>query len=166
MQWSMNGDEAGNGWYTSVNSANWDSAQYGYRTATAKSNLFQNLREDTRYYYTDNETNGQPLDGRNTYAITFEGGLPPAKGPWSITVYNQFHFLYALPYSISKSDLPPNAHGPITVYAAPAHPFPDCYWIRSPPNKPFSLYLRAYWMDESGLPAAWVPPTVTKCKIP
>ena len=160
MEWRMNGVEAGNGWYTSVDSAKWNSTQYVYRTATAKSNLFQNQPEDTRYYFTDTDTNNLPLAGQNSYAITFKQGTPPARGPWSVTVYNQNHFLYKEPYSISI--LPPlKLPNNVTFYAAPVQPqIPNCYWMRTPPNEPFSLYLRAYGMDDDGLVGPWIPPLV------
>jgi hypothetical protein len=171
MQWSQNGVEAGNGWYRSVDSAQWTLAEYRYRTATAKSNLFQNRPEDTRYYCTDNETNnvgngtnGPPLDGQNTYVIEFDGGLPPAKGPWSVTVYNQFHFLYASPYSVSGTDRCLGGSNPAVIYAGPRHMGDGC-WIQTPPNEPFSLYLRAYGMDDNAV-STWMPPTVRKHQAP
>ena len=162
MQWSMNGIAAGNGWYTSVDSGQWKPTEYAYRTATAKSNLFQNRPEDTRYYFTDNDSDKMPLNGKNTYSITFKDGFPPAKGPWSVTVYNQYHFLFAEPYSISNRELPSAS---VVVHAGPEPPPGDRYFIRTPPNEPFSLYLRAYWMDESSLSTPWNPPEVRKCKV-
>jgi len=157
MQWKTNGPVAGNGWYTSIDSAEWKTHEYTYRTATAKSNLFQNRPVDTRYYFTDTDTNSRPLDGGTTYSITFYDGLPPAQGPSSVTVYSQSHFLYEDPFSVSLNGL---AGNPITIYAGPEPPLPDCQWMRTPPNEPFSLYLRAYWMPDLFRP--WVPPKIAK----
>jgi hypothetical protein len=163
MLWSNNGVDAGNGWYTSVNSGQWLPTEYHYRTATAKSNLFQNRPDDTRYFCTDHATDGAWLNGGNTYKIIFEDGLPPATGPWSVTVYNQYHFLYAEPYSFSQSDLDPaDPDDPKVVYAGPVKPAGVRYYIKTPPNKRFCLYLRAYGLDESGLPGPWQPPKVEK----
>ena len=41
-------------------------------------------------------TAGGQLEGKNLYAVTFEvGQLPPVKGFWSLTLYNEHH-LFAL----------------------------------------------------------------------
>jgi hypothetical protein len=159
MLWSNNGKSAGNGWFTSVHSAEWPPEEYRYRTASAKSNLFQNRAEDTRYYFTDYDSKGMPLNGKHTYKITFEDGLPPAQGPASITVYSQYHFLCTKPYSISiaESDLGRRSSDPHVIYVGPA---PTCD-LRTPLNNPFCLYLRAYGMDET-LATPWRPPLIER----
>lgn len=162
MLWRNNGDDAGNGWYTTLHSGNWPITEYAARTATAKSNLFQNRREDTHYYCTDTTTGGAWLHGRNTYKLTFEGGLPPAQGPWSVTVYRHNHFLYQEPYSFSNRDLS-GLSGTLVVYAGPEPPLAGCNFIRTPRGEKFCLYFRAYWMDPSLLP--WTPPRVEKVTV-
>ena len=97
LQWRNNGRAAGNGWNSPVNNAKWGT-DYLNRTATAKSNMYENRPEETKYIYTDNDSQGKQLSGRNTYAITFpKGQMPPVKGFWSLTLYNADHFFHQNP---------------------------------------------------------------------
>jgi len=92
LQWRYNGRAAGNGWNSPVNNAEWGT-DYLNRTATAKSNMFDNLPTETKYIYTDDDSQGKQLRGENSYSITFpKGQLPPVKGFWSMTLYNEVHF--------------------------------------------------------------------------
>ena len=55
--------------------------------------MFDNAPEETQYFYTDDDSKGAPLDGRNGYEITFSAGaLPPVNGFLSLTLYNEQHF--------------------------------------------------------------------------
>jgi Protein of unknown function (DUF1214) len=86
FQWRYNGKSAGNGWNSPVNNAQWGT-DYLNRAATAKSNMYDNKPDETKYIYTDFDTQGQPLDGKGLYTITFpKGQLPLVKGFWSLTL--------------------------------------------------------------------------------
>jgi hypothetical protein len=86
FQWRYNGRPAGNGWNSPVNNARWGT-DYLNRTATAKSNMYDNKPEETKYIYRDNDSKGKQLNGQNSYAITFaKGQVPPVRGFWSLTV--------------------------------------------------------------------------------
>jgi hypothetical protein len=173
MQWRQNGRPAGNGWNTSVSSAEWGTSQddYHYRTATARSNMFENRREETRYYYTDNDSAVEPLDGRNMYAIEFPAD-PPVNGFWSLTLYDEFHFFLTSPnpldrYSLGSKNrrtLKYNPDGSLTLYAGGASPGADkeSNWLPAPAQEPFSLYIRAYWPAGGLLDGTWQPPRVVK----
>ena len=63
FQWRYNGRPAGNGWNSTVNNAKWGT-DYLNRTATAKSNMFDNRPEETKYIYRDNDSEGKQLAGR------------------------------------------------------------------------------------------------------
>jgi hypothetical protein len=77
LQWRNNGRAAGNGWNSPVNNAQWGT-DYVNRTGTAKSNMYDNRPNETKYIYRDDDSQGQPLDGHNLYALTFaKGQLPP-----------------------------------------------------------------------------------------
>ena len=94
LQWRYNGRPAGNGWNSPVNNAEWGT-DYLNRTGTAKSNMYDNRPEETKYIYTDDDSQGQQLDGQHTYAITFaKGEVPPVKGFWSLTLYTAEHFFH------------------------------------------------------------------------
>src|SRR5262249_58224043 len=85
---------AGIGWNSPVNNAEWGT-DYLNRTGTAKSNMYDNRPEETKYIYTDDDSQGRQLNGQNTYAITFaKGQVPPVKGFWSVTLYDEEEFFY------------------------------------------------------------------------
>jgi hypothetical protein len=86
-----NGRPIGNGWTSPPNGARWGT-DYLSRAATAKSNMYDNAPEETRYIYTDFDKDGQRLTGDHRYTVTFaQGQLPPVNGFWSLTLYNKEH---------------------------------------------------------------------------
>jgi len=170
-QWKYNGRSAGNGWNSPVNNAQWGS-DYLNRTGTAKSNMYDNKPNETKYIYRDFDSQGQQLHGKNNYTVTFaKGQEPPVKGFWSITLYNEHHLFApnALKrYSLgtkSKSFLKYNADGSLTLYFGAKSPGKDkeTNWVPAPEGT-FSLYIRAYWAEKSILDGTWMPPQVEKVK--
>jgi hypothetical protein len=168
LQWRYNGRGAGNGWNSPINNAQWGT-DYLNRTGTAKSNMYDNRPMETKYIYTDNDSQGKQLDGRNSYAITFaKGEVPPVKGFWSLTLYDAEHFFQPNPlnrYSLGTKNkiLKYNPDGSLTLYAGADSPGQDkeANWLPAP-NGTFSLYLRAYWADKAILDGQWKPPIVDK----
>jgi hypothetical protein len=169
-QWVHNGSSAGNGWNSQVNNAAWG-ADYLNRTASAKSNMWENAPNETKYIYRDFDSKGQPLDGHNNYTLTFpKGQTPPVKGFWSITLYNEQHFFnpsrlkrYSL--GTKNKTLQKNANGSLTLYFGAKSPGKDkeSNWLPAPDGV-FSLYLRTYWPEKSILEGSWMPPNVEKAK--
>jgi len=170
LQWRLNGRPAGNGWNSPVNNAEWGT-DYLNRTGTAKSNMYDNRPEETKYIYTDDDSQGKQLTGRNTYAITFaKGEVPPVKGFWSLTLYNAEHFFNPNPvnrYSLGTKNktLKYNADGSLTLYASAKSPGKDKEgnWLPAP-SGPFSLYIRACWADKLVLDGRWKPPVVIRAQ--
>lgn len=168
MLWKYNGVPAGKGWNRSVNNANWGH-DYLMRTACAKSNMFENRSTETQYYYTDNNTKGEPLKGDSNYSITFEKDqLPPVNGFWSLTIYNKHHLFevndqnkYSL--GTKNKDLKFNKDGSLTLYVGPKAPSTEMAsnWLEAPKDS-FSLYIRAYWAKEAILSGSWVPPVIER----
>jgi hypothetical protein len=166
FQWRYNGRAAGNGWNSPVNNAEWGT-DYLNRTGTAKSNMYDNRPEETKYIYTDDDSQGKQLDGQNSYAITFaKGQLPPVQGFWSLTLYNDVHFFNPNPlnhYSLGTKNktLKFNTDGSLTLYAGAKSPGKDkeSNWLPAP-NGNFSLYIRAYWADKAILDGTWLPPKI------
>lgn len=168
FQWKHNGTPAGSGWTRSANNA-----QFGYdyfnRTATAKSNMFENRPNETQYFYTDFDNSGAPLNGSHRYEVTFaKGEEPPVQGFWSLTLYNQHHLFSANTlnrYSLGtkNKDLKRNADGSLTLYVGPTSPGKDneSNWLPSP-KEPISLYIRAYWGKQPILDGSWKPPVIKK----
>ncbi len=169
-QWVHNGSSAGNGWNSQVNNAAWGS-DYLNRTASAKSNMWENMPNETKYIYRDLDSNGKPLDGNNNYTLTFKKDqTPPVKGFWSMTLYNEQHFFnpnqldrYSL--GTKNKTLKYNADGSLTLYAGAKSPGKDkeSNWLPAPKGV-FSLYLRTYWPDQSILDGSWMPPQVEMVK--
>ena len=166
--WRNNGRPAGNGWNSPVNGAQWGT-DYLNRTGSAKTNIYDNRPEETKYIYTDNDRAGTQLNGQSSYAITF-AKVPPVKGFWSLTLYNSLHMFHpnALQrYSLGTKNkaLKYNADGSLTLYAGATSPGKDkeSNWLPAP-NGTFSLYIRAYWADQAVLDGTWQPPVVEKVK--
>lgn len=168
FEFHNNGRPVGNGWNSPPNGARWGN-DYLSRAATAKSNMYDNAPEETRYIYTDFDSSGKRLNGNNPYTVTFaKDAVPPVNGFWSLTVYNKEHLFNPNPlqrYSLgtkSKS-LKYNADGSLTLYFQNASPGADkeSNWVPAPAEE-FSLYIRAYWPKQPILDGSWMPPSVTK----
>jgi hypothetical protein len=170
FQWRNNGRSAGNGWNSPVNNAQWGT-DYLNRTATARSNMYDNRPEETKYIYRDDDSQGQQLDGHNLYTVTFpKGQLPPVKGFWSLTLYNDEHLFNPNPLKrqslgTKNKDLKYNADGSLTLYAGATSPGKDkeSNWLPAPAGT-FSLYIRCYWAEQAILDGTWTPPNVEKAK--
>jgi hypothetical protein len=168
--WKHNGIPAGNGWNRSANNAQWG-FDYLMRTSTARSNMFDNRPSETQYFYTDGDSQGVLLEGKNLYAVTFpEGGLPPVKGFWSMTIYNKYHLFEVNDlnrYSLGTKNkkLKYNPDGSLTLYAGTKSPGEDkeANWLPAPRGA-FSLYIRCYWGKEAILDRSWIPPVIEQVK--
>jgi hypothetical protein len=171
FQWKYNGRSAGNGWNSPVNNAEWGT-DYLNRTGTAKSNMYDNKPDETKYIYRDFDSKGQQLHGKNNYTVTFaKGQEPPVKGFWSLTLYNEHHLFtpnalnrYSLGTK-SKFFLKYNPDGSLTLYFGAKSPGQDkeTNWVPAPEGT-FSLYLRAYWAKKAILDGNWMPPNVELVK--
>lgn len=156
-------------WSTQDNGARFGT-DYLMRTAVAKSNILVNKPNETKYFYQDLDAAGARLNGANRYAVTFaKGALPPVRGFWSLTLYNEHHFFApnALKrYSLGTKNkgLKPNADGSLTIYVQSESPGrgKEANWLPAPANADLTLYVRAYWPDEAITSGRWTPPAVVK----
>lgn len=123
----------------------------------AKANIFVNTATETTYFYQDLDKGGRRLHGASRYSVTFPaGGLPPARGFWSLTLYNEHHFFHPNDlqrYSLGtkNKNLRLDPDGSLTLYASaepPDDPGLAGNWLPAPQAE-FSLYLRAYWPDDA-----------------
>jgi len=156
-------------WSTQRNGARFGT-DYLSRTAIGKSNIFVNTPEETTYFYQDLDSRGERLDGSRSYAVTFPPNqLPPVRGFWSLTLYNEHHFFHPNElrrYSLGtkNKDLHHAADGSLTLTASATAPADDdlrSNWLPAPTG-PFSLFMRAYWPEQPILDGAWTPPPVTR----
>jgi hypothetical protein len=170
FQWKYNGRSAGNGWNTQDNNAMWGT-DYLNRTAMAKSSMYGNKPDETKYYYVEYDGLGKLLNGANINTITFsKGQVPPVKGFWSVTLYNEYHLfepnaLNRFSLGTKNKALKYNADGSLTIYASAKSPGTDkeSNWLPAPKGA-FSLFLRAYWAEKSILDGTWIPPKVVTVK--
>ncbi|MFZ4732780.1 MAG: DUF1254 domain-containing protein [Pirellulales bacterium] len=165
------GEPLPGGWTTLVNGGEFGT-DYLTRTAVAKSNVFVNRRRETAYYFLDVDAEGRRLEGNREYRLTFpRGSLPPARGFWSLTVYDERH---ALPeeaggrHSIGSRTqaLESGPDGSLTIMIGPAESISPARSSAADQNRlttpaaGFSLYLRLYWPETAVIEGVWVPPAL------
>ncbi len=168
MQWRYNGQPAGNGWTSPINNGEFGT-DYIHRAGAVKADPYDNKRNETMYFYTDNDSQSQQLVGESAYAVTFpKGQLPPVKGFWSLTMYNPEHLFY--PNQIKRyalgtknKTLKYNPDGSLTIYLGHESPGADkeSNWLPAPSGN-FSIWLRAYWPDQAVLDGTWKPPVISR----
>lgn len=159
-------------WTTTTNTAAFG-VDYFTRTAVAKSNIFVNAPNETKYFYQDLDEAGARLNGANKYSLTFaKGQTPPVHGFWSLTLYNDKHFFVANDlkrYSVGtkNKDLKLNEDGTLTIYVQADPPSDSNHranWLPAPKEGEFSLYIRAYWPKAATTGGQWSPPAVVPTK--
>jgi hypothetical protein len=156
-------------WTTQDNGARFG-MDYFARTAIAKSNILVNTPEETKYFYQDLDADGGRLNGANRYTVTFaKGALPPVKGFWSLTLYDEQHFF--APNSLKRyslgtknGSLKTDANEDLTLYVQAESPGADkeANWLPAPKGADFSLFVRAYWPESQITEGRWTPPAVTR----
>lgn len=141
---------------------------YLKRAIVAQLGLGANLPEDAIYPLNLGDANGHPLNGVNTYTITFEkGATPPVNAFWSITLYDNDGFQVAnnLNRFAVSSWMPfkHNADGSLTLYFQNESPGKDkeANWLPAPKG-PFNLTMRLYGPKSDALTGRWNPPTITR----
>jgi hypothetical protein len=113
----------------------------------------------------------QDYSGEHKYTLVFpKGQLPPVKGFWSLTMYNEQMFFVDNPinrYSMSVRTNPKYSDdGSLTIYIQNESPGADleANWLPAPKGK-FHLMMRLYWPNESApsiIDGSWKVPAVTK----
>lgn len=168
FQFRNYGQQLPHNWSTISNEAAFGS-DYFTRTAVAKSNIFVNSPNETKYFYQDLDATGARLNGDRSYTVTFpKGQTPPVNGFWSLTLYNQHHFFspnalkrYSL--GTKNKQLKYNTDGSLTLYVQSASPGADkeANWLPAP-REDFSLYIRSYWPKAEVMDGSWTPPAVER----
>jgi hypothetical protein len=118
------------------------------------------------YPMADVDVDDRPLDGANTYTITFpKGDLPPAGAFWSLTMYGSDNYLYANSldrYAVGNrtTGLVDNPNGSLTLYLSHSQPTTGTStWLPAPAGN-FHVILRLYQPARSALDGAWRPPPI------
>ncbi len=168
MRWRFNGQPAGSGWTSPANNGAFGT-DYVHRMGAVKADPYDNKRNETMYFYTDNDSDSRQLVGESAYAVVFpKGQLPPVRGFWSLTVYNPEHVFAPNPLNrfalgTKNKSLKYGADGSLTIYLGKKSPGEDkeSNWIPAPAGE-FSIWLRSYWPDQAILDGSWKPPVVSR----
>jgi hypothetical protein len=144
---------------------------YPLRALVAAIGLGCNRPQDAIYPVSRKDANDREYDGAHKYVMHFDRGqLPPAKGFWSLTMYDGQYFFVENPinrYSISpRQNLKSNPDGSIDLYIQKDSPGTDkeANWLPAPAGK-FILMLRMYWPNEkdpSIIDGSWTPRSVVR----
>jgi hypothetical protein len=133
--------------------------------------LGANRPQDAVYPSSQKDGEGKAYDGAAKYVLHFaKGQLPPARGFWSLTMYDSNYFFVANPinrYSISaRQNLKSNPDGSVDIYIQKDSPGADkeSNWLPAPSGK-FQLMMRLYWPNDKSpsiVNGTWKPPAVKK----
>jgi hypothetical protein len=164
------GQQLPHNWSTISNEAAFGT-DYFTRTAVARSNIFVNSPNETKYFYQDLDAAGERLNGARSYTVTFaKGETPPVNGFWSLTLYNEHHFFSPNElgrYSLGTKNrgLKYNDDGSLTLYVQDVSPGKDkeANWLPAP-REDFSLYVRSYWPKVAITEGSWTPPAVERSR--
>jgi hypothetical protein len=133
--------------------------------------LGANRPQDAIYPVSQRASLLEAYEGSRNYVLSFpKGQLPPVKGFWSLTMYDEAMFFVANPinrYSMSLRTNPKfEPDGSLTIYIQNESPGTDkeANWLPAPKGK-FHLMLRLYWPNEddpSILDGSWTIPPVKR----
>lgn len=159
--------ELKNGWTFSTKTGLYgtDYIQRAFITAVG---LGANRPQDAIYPTATVDSAGNKLNGANKYVVHFaKDQMPPVKGFWSLTMYNEKYFFVANPlnrYTLSsRNNFVKNADGSTDLYIQNESPGSDqeANWLPAPTGD-FVLMLRFYWPETAIINGQWNPPPVKK----
>lgn len=144
---------------------------YFMRALVTAIGLGANRPQDAVYPVSLKDADGKAYDGANKYVMRLaQGQMPPARGFWSLTMYDSDYFFVANPinrYSISaRQNLKSNPDGSVDLYIQKDSPGAEMEsnWLPASEGK-FQLMLRLYWPNENDpsiLDGSWKIPAVQK----
>jgi hypothetical protein len=131
---------------------------YLRRAAVARAQLFADVPQDYVRLIADQDSAGDPLDGRFRYSVNFDRSTePPARGPW---------FVGTRPALLtSHKTVARSADGTIRLQFGRSQPagLADAQYL--PVNAgPFTIVLHVFWPDEAILNGGWLPPPIELLK--
>jgi hypothetical protein len=160
-----------NGWILTTGTGVYGT-DYPQRAFVTAIGLGANRPQDAVYPVTHSDGDGRRLNGANRYVLRFPPSeTPPARGFWSLTMYNDRFFFVANPlnrYTLSPRDsLKHNADGSLDLFVQADDPGPErqSNWLPAP-RSDFTLMMRLYWPKAppalSVLDGTWAPPAVQR----
>jgi len=171
LQFKVNKDVKDiNGWAFTTKTGIYGT-DYLMRALVTAIGLGANRPQDAVYPTSQKDAEGRKYSGANKYVMRFpKGQLPPARGFWSLTMYDSSYFFVNNPlnrYSISaRQNLKSNPDGSTDLYIQKDSPGPDkeSNWLPAPPGD-FILMLRLYWPSEKSpsiINGSWTIPPARK----
>jgi hypothetical protein len=160
-----------NGWMFTPNTGLYGT-DYLQRALVTAIGMGANRPQDAIYPISEVDADGQPYDGAKKYVMHFDKGqMPPAKGFWSLTMYDAEMFFVANPLNrhtlSSRNKFKTNKDGSVDLYLQNESPGQgkEANWLPAPKGK-FVLMLRLYWPYEpshvSILDGSWKPPAAKR----
>ena len=159
-----------NGWLFTTKTGLYGT-DYIQRAMITAIGLGANRPQDAVYPTSQRASLLEAYEGDKRYTLRFaKGELPPVKGFWSLTMYDEKMFFVANPinrYAMSMRTNPKlEADGSLVIYIQNESPGADrqANWLPSPKGK-FHLMMRLYWPEEDNpsiLDGSWTIPAVTK----
>jgi hypothetical protein len=171
------GIDGGNGWQRQENSGVWGTDWFGRAQAAVVYIMVNDYREAI-YWIRATDADGQPLDGKHGYTVTFpKDGLPPLHeelgGFWSLTMYSSELFMMTDPpngrvnigtVNLKADQLKFNEDGALTLFlgsAAPADEIGQANWLPAPEGG-FALCLRTYVPKDALVDGTYKLPNVVR----
>jgi hypothetical protein len=155
------------GWRTNLTAIGTYGADYLSRAGVAYAGLGANTIEDAVYPTAISDADGKAFSSDGRYTLHFnKDQVPPVRGFWSLTMYNDKQFFAANPidrYAIGDRDkLAFNPDGSLDLYIQRESPGKEkeSNWLPAPAGGPFSMNLRLYWPKLDVLDGSWAPPGV------
>jgi hypothetical protein len=159
-----------NGWAFTVKAGTYGT-NYIQRALVTAIGLGANRPQDAIYPTSLKPNLLENYSGEHKYTMRFEKGLlPPVKGFWSLTMYDESMFFIANPinrYSMSVRTNPVyEPDGALVIYIQNESPGAgkESNWLPAPKGK-FHLMLRLYWPEQntpSLIDGSWKIPPVVK----
>jgi hypothetical protein len=160
---------ASSGWRTNLTAIGTYGADYLSRAGVAFAGLGANTIEDAVYPSAVTDGEGKSFSSANRYTLHFsKDQLPPVRGFWSLTMYNEKQLFAANPidrFAIGDRDkLVFNPEGSLDLYIQRESPGKDreSNWLPAPASGPFTMNLRLYWPKAEVLDGTWMPPGVKR----
>ena len=162
-----------NGWLYTTKTGLYGT-DYMQRAVVTAIGLGANRPQDAIYPTAVKDADGKELDASSDkFVMHFDKGqMPPAKGFWSITMYDKDYFFVPNPlnrYTVSsRSKFVTNADGSVDIYLQADSPgkAKEANWLPAPKAK-FVPMMRLYWPSEtppSIIDGSWKPPAITLAK--
>ena len=156
-----------NGWRTNFTAIGTYGTDYLHRAGVAYGGLGANVPQDAVYPTAFADAEGRPFDSGKRYVLHFDKDqLPPVRGFWSLTMYDERQLFTANPidrFAIGDRDkLTFNPDGSLDVYIRRESPGADkeSNWLPAPKSGAFTMNMRLYWPKASVLDGSWSPPPV------